>query len=256
LGEQNWNKEIKCIISCLSVIPMTGSARKFLLPLLAASCVLSNVAVFARTLEDTAEMLSRSGHRDDAIRVITDAIKKSPKAASLYSTRAKYYIAAEQYELGLADLKKAVALEPNAQKAWLYRMMADCDANLERFDAAIGDLKKAIAVSPHEEYYKMLGEINYQLKRYDEAIECFTKGIALNKTGVWLYKGRGDVYFQQHKYQKAADDYTNVIRINPKEPMGYGARAKAYERLGRKDLAAKDYAKGSKDVDFMTDVLR
>lgn len=58
------------------------------------------------------------------------------------------------------------------------------------------------------------------------------------------------------KFQKAVDDYTSVIRIVPKDPMGYGSRAKAYERLGKNDLAAKDYARGSKGVDFMTEVLR
>lgn len=235
---------------------MTRSSLKISLSLLAASSVFSVAAVTARTVVDTAEMLSRSGHRSDAIRVTTDAIKQSPRNASLYALRAKYYIAAEEYKLGLADLKKAVTLEPNQNNAWLYRMMADCDANLEKYDAAIVDLKTAIAISPNDEYYKMLGEINYQLKRYDEAISCYNKGIVLNKKGFWLYKGRGDVFFLQHKYQKAVDDYTSVINIVPKDPMGYGARAKAYERLGRKDLAAKDYARGRKDADFMSDILK
>lgn len=155
----------------------------------------------ARNLEDTAEMLSKSGHREDAIRVISDAINQNPKSADFYSIRAKYYIASEKYELGLSDLKKAVALDP--KRAWVYRMMADCDANLERFEAAIVDLKKAIAISPHDEYFKMLGEMFYQLKRYEEAIDSFTRGIALNSKGFWLYKSRGDIYFQQKKISKS-----------------------------------------------------
>lgn len=233
---------------------MTFALSKNFVFFLAASCLLACPTATGRTLEQTAESLARSGHRDDAIRVISDAIKRSPKAASLYAARAKYYIASEKYESGLEDLKKSVLLDPH--RAWVYRMMADCDVNLGSFDAAIIDLKKAIAIEPHDEYYKMLGEVFFQLKRYDEAIESFTRGIALNNKGFWLYKSRGDVYFQQRKFQKAVDDYTSVIRIVPKEPMGYGARAKAYERLGRKDLADKDYARGKMGVDFMTDVLR
>ncbi len=212
--------------------------------------------VLAATYEDRAAMLARSGHRDDAIRVMSEAIKLSPKTSSLYSARARYYIDGEHYDLGLADLKKAVALDTNTNKAWLYRMMADCDANLEKYEDAIVDLKKAIAIKPHEEYYKMLGEIYYQLRRLDDAVDSYSKGIAVNNKAVWLYRGRGDIYFQQHKYQKAVEDYSSVIRLAPKEPMGYGCRAKAYERLGRKDLADKDYAKSNKDADFMRDVLK
>ncbi len=66
---------------------MTRSSLKISLSLLSASFVFV-AAVTARTVVDTAEMLSKSGHRSDAIRVTTDALKQSPRNASLYALRA------------------------------------------------------------------------------------------------------------------------------------------------------------------------
>ncbi len=235
---------------------MTSSFVLTITSLLFWACLFSTAGASARTYEDTAEMLFRSGHRDDAVRVIGDAIKKAPNSGYLYTTRGKYLLRGEHYGLALDDLTRAMTLDPTQRQGWIYRMRADCHVNLGNNAAAIADLKKAIALKPHDEYYKMLGEVYYQLKRYDEAIDSFSKGIAMNGKNYWLYKIRGDIFFQQQKYKKAVDDYTAVIRLMPNEPVGYNSRAKAYERLGMHALADKDLARSKKDDDFMGDLMK
>ncbi len=210
--------------------------------LIALSCLISTTGVSARSYEDVAEMLFRRGNRDGAVSVMEKAIKQSPKNGFLYTTRGRYLLRGEHYNLALADLTKGMSIDPATRQDWVYRMRADCYVNLGNNEAAIADLKRAIALKPHDEYFKMLGEVNYQMKRLDEAINCFSKGIAMNTKNYWLYKLRGDVFFQQQKYKKAVDDYTSVIRLVPNETVGYGSRAKAYERLGLHALADKDFA--------------
>jgi tetratricopeptide (TPR) repeat protein len=220
------------------------------------SCIFACTCAHARTYADVAESLFQSGHREDAVRAMGQAIKQTPKNGFLYTTRGRYLLRGEEYVRALPDFTKAIEMDPSQRQDWIYRMRADCYVNLGNFQAAIADLKKAIALKPHDEYYKMLGEVYYQLKRLDEAADSFSKGIAINSKNYWLFKIRGDVYFQQGKFQKAVNDYTSVIRIVPKDPVGYGARARAYERLGLHALADKDIAKTKIDVDFMKDDLK
>ncbi len=229
--------------------------RRFL-PTFVAACILSCSCALAKSYEEIAESLIKSGHRDDAVRAMGQAIKHSPKRGDYYTTRARYLLRGEEYTQALADLTKALAIDPSLRQGWVYRMRADCYVNLGNNEAAIADLKKAVALEKHDEYYKMLGEVYYQMKRYDDAINSFSQGIAINKKNYWLFKIRGDIYFQQKKYQKAVDDYTAVIRLMPKESVGYGARGKAYERMGLHALADKDFAKSKQDSDFMGDVLK
>jgi tetratricopeptide (TPR) repeat protein len=235
---------------------MTFPKLSCITSLFVLACLFSTAGAVARTYEDTAEMLFKSGHREDAVRVIGEAIKKRPKEGYLYATRGRYLLRGENYGLALDDLTKAMAIDPSFRQDWVYRMRADCHVNLGNNAAAISDLKKAIALKPQDEYYKMLGEVYYQLKRLDEAIDSFSKGIALNSKNYWLYKIRGDIFFQQKKYKKAVDDYTAVIRIMPNEPVGYGSRAKAYEKLGLHALADKDLARTKKDNDFMGELMK
>lgn len=235
---------------------MTFSLVRHIAALSVLTCLFSTSAVLARSYEETAEMLFKRGHRDDAVRVIGEAIKRSPRRGILYTTRGQYLLRGEQYGLALDDFTKAMAIDPSQRQAWIYRMRADCHVNLGNNSDAISDIKKAIALEPHDEYYKMLGEVYYQMKRLDEAIDSFSKGIAMNRKNYWLYKIRGDIYFQKQQYKKAVEDYTSVIRIMPNEPVGYGSRAKAYERLGLHALADKDLAKTKKDNDFMGDLMK
>lgn len=210
----------------------------------------------ARSNEDAAELLFKRGHREDAIRSISEAIKKQPKYGPLYTTRGRYHLRNERYELAIADFEKAMTIDPSQKQDWIYRMKAEGNVNLHKFDAAIDDLKKAIALKKNDEYFKMLGEVYYQQKRFDDAIDTFSKGIALNRKNYWLYRIRGDIYFQQKKYQKAVDDYSEVIRIVPNDLTGYGARAKAYEKMGLHALADKDFARTKKDAGIMGDLLK
>ncbi len=216
----------------------------------------SHAGALARSYEDVAESLFKRGNRDNAVHVMGQAIKQSPKNGFLYITRARYLLRGEHYNLALADLTKGLSIDAATRRDWVYRMRAECFVNLGNNEAAISDLKKAIALKPHDEYFKMLGEVNYQMKRLDDAVDCFSKGIAMNTRNFWLYKLRGDVFFQQQKYRKAVDDYTSVIRLVPNETVGYGSRAKAYERLGLHALADKDFVRTKRGNDFMDDLLK
>ncbi|MBA3855309.1 MAG: hypothetical protein C0507_00220 [Cyanobacteria bacterium PR.3.49] len=235
---------------------MRRSRLNSLVALAAFAAAVSCSTVFARTIEDSAEMLYKSGHREDAIRTITRGIKLAPQHGHLYTIRGRYYLRTERYELAVADFEKAMAVSAHEKQDWIYRMKAEANVNLHRFDAAIADMKKAIALKKNDEYYKMLGELYYQQKRYDEAIDIFSKGIAVNPKSYWLYRIRGDVYFHQKKYQKAVDDYSAVIKIVPNDLTGYGSRAKAYERMGLHALADKDLARTKKDNGLMGDFLK
>lgn len=235
---------------------MTCSRVLTITSFLVFACWFSTIGTAARTYEETAEMLFKNGHREDAVRVLGEAIKKRPKSGYLFATRGRYLLQGENYGLALDDLTKAIAIDPSFRQAWIYRMRADCHVNLGNYAAAISDLKTAIALKPQDEYYKMLGEVYYQQKRFDEAIDSLTKGIAMNGKNYWLYVMRGDIYFQQQKFKKAVDEYTAVIRIIPNEPVGYGSRAKAYEKLGLHALADKDLARAKKENDVMGDLMK
>ena len=105
---------------------------------------------------------------------------------------------------GLADLNKAIELEPDNAHAYMNRA-AFYSLDLEDYNAAIADLTRAIEIEKQNSelalYYYQRGECYQKLNMYAEAIADYTKYISLTEQKdpksvllPWAYKLRAECY--------------------------------------------------------------
>jgi tetratricopeptide (TPR) repeat protein len=148
--------------------------------------------------DDIEQCASSSSLLDRVIRSCTAIIQShqfdsKPAGISLiYASRASAFVSYQQYDLAIADLDKAVALQPGHIDTRYNRAVI-----LERkgeFDQALIDLAKVIEARPND--------VN------------------------GLYE-RGYVYLKKGDYDRAIGDFDRVLRINPQFEKAIRNRAAA-----------------------------
>ena len=110
-----------------------------------------------------------------------------------------------KYDLALADLTRAIQLQPDLAEAFHYRGYVYL--NVQKDDAAIADYNQAIKLDPG------------------------------NSNALF---GRGFDFYRSGKYDQAIADYDQVLKFGP-EPRALLNRGSAYFRRGEFDLAISDY---------------
>jgi tetratricopeptide (TPR) repeat protein len=115
--------------------------------------------------------------------------------------RAKHFLANGDLDQALADLDRALKLDPRSAPALVAR--AGIHLQQQSISYARADAEASLSVEPSQEAYSILGEIYLLQKDYDRAIENFAK----------------------------------ARRVDPKVAEAYYARSKVLSRLGRNDLA-------------------
>ena len=103
---------------------------------------------------------------------LTKALKLNPNYTEAYVKRGQFYVANMDYELAEADLTKAIKL--NKQEGFAYLERGNVRMLLFKFEAAKEDLYKAVKLqSTNGKGYYLLGKVLHRLGNTDEADECF-----------------------------------------------------------------------------------
>jgi len=127
-----------------------------------------------------------------------------PMTAGEYIRRSRMYNANGEIDLAMADLDKALWLEPNNPDLLMLRFEL-LDGNL---DNPLANLNEALRLNP------------------DNADAFYRRGI--------IYGNRGD-------YEKAIADFDRVINLQPDNINAYCRRGTAYRHIGDVDRALKDF---------------
>ena len=118
----------------------------------------------------------------------------------------------EQYDEALADLSKAIELDPNS--AWAYGSRGETQRELKQYDEALADLSKAIELDPNSAWaYGSRGETQRELKQYDLALADLSKAIELAPSNDWRFYERALVYQLIGNEATAASDFTHAIQL-------------------------------------------
>ncbi len=117
------------------------------------------------------------------------------------------------------------------------------------FEAAINDLKAALELKPDSDkaLYKMGRIYEEKFNDREKALPLYSKAIELRpETKDYLFK-RGMIYYRSNKYAKAIDDFTACLNINVDDQYLY-YRGMANKKLNNKDQAIDDLLK-AKEMD-------
>lgn len=112
------------------------------------------------------------------------------------------------------------------------------------FHEAIADLTKAIELDPNfADAYSNRGRARFATGDYPRAIADCTKAIELDPKLAGAYVLRGEARRMTGDYPGAIADCTKAIELDPKNDMAYNNRGNARERTGDLAGAKQDFAK-------------
>jgi adenylate cyclase len=142
---------------------------------------------------------------------------------------------------------KIIRENPNYPLAHLY--LGNIYMALGQPDAGIAEAKKALALDPINPVYNMvLGRNYFFARKYDSANAQLEKGIAMNPKFPSNYLVIGELYLTTGMYQKAIDAFSKL----PQGPFDQGVNgvvllSAAYQRAGDTVKAKELLAKVSKE---------
>ena len=171
----------------------------------------------------------------DEISIYTHILKDNPFSELAYNNRGVAYEAQQQYDLALADYKKALEIDPQFIEAYNNRALVY--EQLGQYDLAIADYNKILKMKPIYEVHYNRGNVYVKLGQDDLAIIDYTQAIHLNNRAFDAYNNRAAIYGRHGQYELAIADYTRALDLRP-DPLVFRNRQLVYqlmqESLGEK----------------------
>lgn len=201
-------------------------------------------------LEAITEILTKLKKYDKAFEYVQKVIDLKPMSPEGYLLRARLHAMKDDDKASLADLDKALELDPrnllglfmrigvhgalgNKDKAkqdsdLLLRIAPDLPAAIlvrsqlaaseKRFGDAIVDIKSLLHSDPKNEEYRLtLAMYLVADKRPRKAIEILDNVIADNEKNADALRSRGDALLSIGKHAEAIEDYEKALKIDPKD---------------------------------------
>jgi tetratricopeptide (TPR) repeat protein len=136
------------------------------------------------------------------------------------------------------------SIELNAKFTLAYTMRANVYARSGDTSAALADISKALALDPNSaEVYCSRGFMHFYASRFTDAHRDFEKALSINPNCTGAYYGRGAAYTIEGKYAEAIAAFNNVLELDPQNASGYCGRGRAEILLGKLGEAKKDLLK-------------
>jgi tetratricopeptide (TPR) repeat protein len=180
------------------------------------------------------------GDHDRAIALCGRLIEADPEWAQPFYFRGASHLARGEVEAALADLSRAIQLEPDIPY-FAYHDRGRALAELGRHEEALADYERAIALRPDVGSTRnRMGTTLYHLGRLDEALAAYTEAIRQEPARGNFCFDRGAVYLNREQFDEAVADFTRAIELEPAAHYHF-SRGTAYLRQGEPDKALADF---------------
>lgn len=198
--------------------------------------MLSHKPRFWPAVQERAEALSYIGKFKDSIGGLTLLINEQPSNWYALTLRAYCYFQLKEWNKGIADCTRCIALAPQEPKA--YHNRAEAYRMLHRDAEANADEMKASEYQMPLTAKDLIGR-----GQLTEGLKVLNEYIALNPKDPSGYDQRSYLLVALAKYKDAVKDCTKVIELSPPvKPHACSMRAKAYDNLGEYEKAIDDYS--------------
>lgn len=185
--------------------------------------------------------------RSDTVAAVADidkAIGINPNAVNAYIMRADIAINRDSnFGAARADLDQAIRLQPRL--AGLYVNRAYVRYKLQDFFGAMADFDYAIELDPlndHALFNRAL--LNMEAQANDRALDDLNRVLELRPDNISAHYNRTLIYMKKGMWKEALGDVELVIADDPGLPEPYFIRAEIYDHLGRAQKARADYDRG------------
>jgi len=179
---------------------------------------------------------------DQAVTHFTEHLARHPDDSYALMARGVVLTSKNEPDKSLADLNKAIELNPNAMLAYYHR--ANLAYERKQYDKALEDYNRVIANDPEFDWaYHVRGWIYYRQKDYDKALAEYEKAILLVPTESVFYRDRGNVFMVRKAYDRAVADFSKSIELDPKYSSPLVLRSRIWMIQKEYGKALADYKK-------------
>jgi len=167
--------------------------------------------------------------------------ERVPQSATEYLARGQFYYDVGEEELALADLEKAILINPNLAEAYAIRGMIFHKKGEK--ELAIADSEKAQQLFIAQNNLEGVKATATALQLFAlESAYSNAEQIRQNNFAV-DYVNQGMNYYEQGEYELALVDFSEAIKINPQLAEAYAIRGSTYLRQEKYTLAKADLEK-------------
>ena len=178
------------------------------------------------------------------------ALELNPSYATAHFWRATHHMALGRTDDSLAQVRKAVELDPLSMI-----ILTDAARNLylaRRYDEAINQYQRSLDVDPNFPIaHKGLAEVYAQIGKYDEAVSEIERAIALSGRSIFILDDLGYIYARAGKREDARKVLEDLDRLANDEYVPSYGRAVICAALGNKEDAMNWLEKAYDERNFL-----
>ena len=155
------------------------------------------------------------GSMDRALETAKKAVARDDSLSEAHVVFGWNSLWKNQHDIAIAELERAVSLEPNS--IWGNAYLAEALNFSGRPDEAIGFLKKAMRLDPNNPGWLVfnLAHSYFLLRRYDEAVAALQDGVRRNPNFLPTRRVFAVVYAELGRGKEARAEVAEILRISP-----------------------------------------
>jgi tetratricopeptide (TPR) repeat protein len=172
---------------------------------------------------------------EKAIELVQKALALDDTLAEAHGFLGYLYTQKREYEKGIAEGERAVALNPGDSTVLVYYAMSLNFGG--RSEEAITLLQKAIRLNPVGSYYNYttLGNALMFTGRYEEAISAYKKALQVAPNSSWSRMMLAATYSEMGREKEARAEVAEALRINPRFSLDLFARRSLIKEQSKRD---------------------
>jgi tetratricopeptide (TPR) repeat protein len=208
----------------------------------AAAASTAPVVPAAQALLESARAHEKNRDYDKAIADLDKAIALNPKYTSAFLEMGYIHNTRKDFDKAITAFDKAIEL--NGTFAPTFASRGSAYAGKSNYAAAVADFNKSLELDPKYAYaYRNRASAFVELKEHDKAIVDLNKAIEIDPKSSFAFTIRGLAYAAKRDYEHGIADYDKAIELDPKSSFAHNSRGNAHYNKMDYDRALADYDK-------------
>lgn len=185
------------------------------------------------------------GDYSDALREVDrtlDYLDEVPSetAATAYIMSAMIRMALQDYRGAIADLDRALHLDPSSVRAHMSKGMLYHYSGGSTQDVIISYARAIAADSSYYKPYLLRADLFVEQQRYEEALQDYARALELYPGDASTHLTVGIIHYRRREYSLGIEHFSSAIRFDPANEDAYYGRGLCYMEAGDTERAVED----------------